>query len=317
MEKMVFGLIKYFLQLPSKFEINGCVMMVKSMTGFGKSKKQEADFTVNVEMKTVNHRFCEQAIKLPKQFLALEEQIKKAISKHIHRGRVEVFITVDGTALKNKKIDIDWLLLDRYHQLLTDVKNRYSIQKTITIDDLLQREDCFQLVDAELDTEKIEASILLAVEEAVLELDKMRQTEGKALNEDILFLLDNLKQSIYALKKAAPEVAVAYREKIKAKIESYLQGVMDESRLALEAAIFSEKADINEELIRLESHVQQFHEIMEEKAAIGRKLDFLLQEMNREVNTIGSKANSAEIGKEVVQMKSYIEKIKEQIQNME
>lgn len=291
--------------------------MVKSMTGFGRSKKQGDDFTVNVEIKTVNHRFCEQVIKLPKQFLTIEEQIKKTISKCIHRGRVEVFIAIEGNALKNQKLEVDWLLLDHYHQLLTDIKNRYSIQETITIDDLLQNEDCFQLVDVELDKEEIEAFILLAVEDAVRELNKMRETEGKALQKDILFLLEKFKQSISVLQKLAPQVIAMYREKIKARVESYLQDVMDESRLSSEVAIFSEKADINEELIRLKSHLQQFHEIIQEKETIGRKLDFLLQEMNREVNTIGSKANSAEIGKEVVEMKSYIEKIKEQIQNME
>ncbi|PKG25225.1 YicC/YloC family endoribonuclease [Niallia nealsonii] len=291
--------------------------MVKSMTGFGKSRKQGDGFTVNVEMKTVNHRFCEQLIKLPKQFLMIEEQIKKTISTCIHRGRAEVFIAVEGNALNNQKVEVDWLLLDRYHQLLTDIKNRYSIQQTITIDDLLQNKDCFQLVDAELNKEEIEKLILLAVEDAVLELDKMREKEGETLKKDILFLLESFKQSTSVLEKLAPQVIVSYREKIKARVESYLQDVLDESRLASEVAVFSEKADINEELIRLKSHLQQFHEIIEEKKMIGRKLDFLLQEMNREVNTIGSKANSAEIGKEVVEMKSYLEKIKEQIQNME
>ncbi|GKU82415.1 YicC/YloC family endoribonuclease [Niallia sp. NCCP-28] len=291
--------------------------MVKSMTGFGKSGKQGDGFTVNVEIKTVNHRFCEQLIKLPKQFLIIEEQIKKNILKYIHRGRAEVFIAVEGNELNNQKVEVDWLLLDRYHQLLTDIKNRYSIQQTITIDDLLQNKDCFQLVDAELNKEEIETMILLAVEDAVLELDKMREKEGEALKKDILFLLEGFKQSIGILEKLAPQVSVMYREKIKARVESYLQDVMDESRLASEVAVFSEKADINEELIRLKSHLQQFYEILEEKKTIGRKLDFLLQEMNREVNTIGSKANSAEIGKEVVEMKSYLEKIKEQIQNME
>ncbi|MGP7817566.1 YicC/YloC family endoribonuclease [Niallia sp. 01092] len=291
--------------------------MVKSMTGFGRSNKQLEDFNVSVEIKAVNHRFREQTIRMPKQFLNIEEKIKKTISNDIHRGRVEVFIMVEGDRFKNQKVIVDYKSLDHYHQLLTEIKNRYSIQEPISIDDLLKKEDCFQLVDEEVNENEVEQIILDVVEEAIIELTKMRTAEGIALQHDILHLLGKAEQTITRLHQLAPQVITAYREKIKARIEDYLQDKVEETRLLTEVAIFADKADINEELIRLKSHIQQFHHILQANEAIGRKLDFLLQEMNREVNTIGSKANSADISKEVVEMKSFLEKIKEQIQNIE
>ncbi|WP_445488352.1 YicC/YloC family endoribonuclease [Niallia sp. 03133] len=291
--------------------------MVKSMTGFGISRKQLEDISVTVEIKTVNHRFCEQVIRMPKQFIIMEEKIKKTISKWIHRGRIEVFITLEGERLKNQKIVVDYLLLDRYHQLLTEIKNRYLLQDSISLDDLLKKEDCFQVVDEELDIEEIEKIVLAVAEEAVIELNKMRTAEGGALQKDILHLAGLSEQSVSRLQQFAPQVITLYREKIKAKLEDYLQDKIEESRLLAEVGIFADKADINEELIRLTSHIQQFYNILQGSGPVGRKLDFLLQEMNREVNTIGSKANSADISKEVVELKSFLEKIKEQIQNIE
>ncbi|MFT8320879.1 MAG: YicC/YloC family endoribonuclease [Bacillus sp. (in: firmicutes)] len=291
--------------------------MAISMTGFGRVRKQLEDVNIVVEIKTVNHRFCEQTIRMPKQFIIIEEKIKKTISNYIHRGRAEVFISLEGERLQNKKVVVDYLLLDRYHQLLTEIKNRYSIQEAISLDDLLKREDCFQLKEEEVDEKELEETILAAVEEAAIELNKMRAAEGFVLQQDILSNLDLAEQSIIRLTQLAPQVITSYREKIKARIEDFLQDKMDESRLLTEVGIFADKVDINEELTRLNSHLHQFRQFVQGSDAIGRKLDFLLQEMNREVNTIGSKGNSADISKEVVEMKSLLEKIKEQIQNIE
>ncbi|MCF2647927.1 YicC/YloC family endoribonuclease [Niallia circulans] len=291
--------------------------MIKSMTGFGRATKQYHHSTLHIEMKSVNHRFSDQIIRMPKQFLYLEEQIKKIISNYIHRGRVEVFVSLEDEEKRGQAMIVDWPLLDQYYQLLHQLKDKYSIEEPISLRDLLNQEECFQIVERELDMEELSEVLLTTVEEAVVQLNNMRTIEGLELSKD---LENNLKQTetwVEQLQSLAPEVITQYREKLKARLESYLPEPIEEARLITEVAIFADKADINEELVRLYSHIRQFYQIMEEESPIGRKLDFLLQEMNREINTIGSKANSSAIGAIVVEVKSCLEKMKEQIQNIE
>lgn len=287
------------------------------MTGFGRATKQYHHSTLHIEMKSVNHRFSDQIIRMPKQFLYLEEQIKKIISNYIHRGRVEVFVSLEDEEKRGQEMIVDWPLLDQYYQLLHQLKDKYSIEEPISLRDLLNQEECFQIVERELDMEELSEVLLTTVEEAVVQLNNMRTIEGLELSKD---LENNLKQTetwVEQLQSLAPEVITQYREKLKARLESYLPEPIEEARLITEVAIFADKADINEELVRLHSHIRQFYQIMEEESPIGRKLDFLLQEMNREINTIGSKANSSAIGAIVVEVKSCLEKMKEQIQNIE
>lgn len=291
--------------------------MIKSMTGFGRATKQYHHSTLHIEMKSVNHRFSDQIIRMPKQFLYLEEQIKKIISNYIHRGRVEVFVSLEDEEKRGQAMIVDWPLLDQYYQLLHQLKDKYSIEEPISLRDLLNQEECFQIVERELDMEELSEVLLTTVEEAVVQLNNMRTIEGLELSKD---LENNLKQTetwVEQLQSLAPEVITQYREKLKARLESYLPEPIEEARLITEVAIFADKADINEELVRLHSHIRQFYQIMEEESPIGRKLDFLLQEMNREINTIGSKANLSAIGAIVVEVKSCLEKMKEQIQNIE
>lgn len=287
------------------------------MTGFGRATKQYHHTTLHIEIKSVNHRFSDQIIRMPKQFLYLEDQIKKIISNYIHRGRVEVFVTLEDEEKKGQEISVNWPLLDQYYQLFHQLKDKYSIKEPISLRDLLNQEECFQIVERELDMEKLGEVLLATVEEAVIQLNNMRAVEGLELYKDLENNLKHIEAWVKQLQSLAPEVITQYREKLKTRIESYLPEPIDEARLITEVAIFADKADINEELVRLHSHIRQFYQIMEEKNPIGRKLDFLLQEMNREVNTIGSKANSADIGTIVVEMKSSLEKMKEQIQNIE
>lgn len=291
--------------------------MIKSMTGFGRATKQYHHSTLHIEIKSVNHRFSDQIIRMPKQFLYLEDQIKKIISNYIHRGRVEVFVTLEDEEKKGQEISVNWPLLDQYYQLFHQLKDKYSIKEPISLRDLLNQEECFQIVERELDMEKLGEVLLATVEEAVIQLNNMRAVEGLELYKDLENNLKHIEAWVKQLQSLAPEVITQYREKLKTRIESYLPELIDEARLITEVAIFADRADINEELVRLHSHIRQFYQIMEEKNPIGRKLDFLLQEMNREVNTIGSKANSADIGTIVVEMKSSLEKMKEQIQNIE
>ena len=291
--------------------------MVKSMTGYGAGSRKGNGISVSAEMKTVNHRFCEQIVRMPKQYLTLEDAVKKLISQYIHRGRAEVFITIDGEKAKNQKMVVDWQLLDEYYRVLEEMRARFTIKEPVSVSELLQNKDCFQLLDDPVNVEEMESMLRGAVKDAAIQLAVMREAEGRELKTNILALLQSVHQVTDKLKRLAPKVAESYRERLKAKLDSYTSGLVDESRLLTEVAIFAEKADINEELVRLYSHIHQFASIIEESEPVGRRLDFLLQEMNREVNTIGSKGNAAEIASAVVDLKSSLEKMKEQVQNIE
>lgn len=288
--------------------------MVKSMTGYGAGSRKGNGISISAEMKTVNHRFCEQIVRMPKQYLTLEDAVKKLISQYIHRGRAEVFITIDGEKAKNQKMVVDWQLLDEYYRVLEEMRARFTIKEPVSVSELLQNKDCFQLLDDPVNVEETESMLLGAVKEAAIQLAAMREAEGRELKTNILALLQSVHQVTDKLKRLAPKVAESYRERLKAKLDSYTSGLVDESRLLTEVAIFAEKADINEELVRLYSHIHQFASIIEESEPVGRRLDFLLQEMNREVNTIGSKGNAADIASAVVDLKSSLEKMKEQVQ---
>jgi uncharacterized protein (TIGR00255 family) len=291
--------------------------MVKSMTGFGRSQKESNDFSITVEIKTVNHRFCEYHIRMPRQLLKVEEKIKKQISESVQRGRVEVFVTLDGNGAVHRKVNIDWLLLEEYYQYILQIKEKYRLQQEISIYDLLQREEWLQMGEVDSGNEELENLVLKTVEEAANQLLMMRVSEGNELESDIRKQLIALESSIELVKQYSPLVVQQYRERLEKRMKEFLSGSLDEHRIVTEVAVFADKADINEELTRLKSHIRQFEETLILSEPIGRKLDFLLQEMNREVNTIGSKANDSQIAKEVVEMKSLLEKVKEQIQNIE
>jgi uncharacterized protein (TIGR00255 family) len=290
--------------------------MVKSMTGFGRSQRESNDLFLTVEIKTVNHRFCEYHIRMPRQLLKIEEKIKKQLNA-IHRGRVEVFVTLGGNGAVHRKVNIDWLLLEEYYQYILRIKEKYMLQSDVSIHDLLQREEWLQVEEVDLGNEELEKLVNITVEEAANQLMAMRIAEGKELEADIRKQLLLLEDSINEVKQYAPLVVMQYKERLAKRLTDFLSGALDEQRFITEVAIFADKADINEELTRLHSHIRQFEETLTESEPIGRKLDFLLQEMNREVNTIGSKANDSKIAKEVVEMKSLLEKVKEQVQNIE
>jgi uncharacterized protein (TIGR00255 family) len=291
--------------------------MVRSMTGFGRSQKESNDFLLTVEIKTVNHRFCEYHIRMPRQLLKVEEKIKKQLNLHINRGRVEVFITLGGNGSIHRRVNIDWGLLEEYFQNILKIKEKYFIHNDISIQDLLARHEWLQIEEVETGNEELETLVGLAVEEAALQLISMRVAEGSMLESDIRKQLEIFEGNIKRVKQFAPLVVTQYEERLQKRMKEFLAGSFDEQRILSEVAIFAEKADINEEITRLHSHIKQFQDTLLETEPIGRKLDFLLQEMNREVNTIGSKANDSKIAKEVVEMKSLLEKMKEQVQNIE
>lgn len=291
--------------------------MVMSMTGFGRCKKGMDSFSIFVEVKTVNHRFSEYYIRMPRHFNKIEDKIKKILNTYLHRGRMEVFVTIDGDAIVNRRVEVDWGLLENYVQSISQIQQRYGIKEELSLHDLLSREDIIHIEEEEAGNEEIDSILLAAIEEAAIGVKQMRELEGAALEKDLRKQLNFLQDKVFELKEAAPQVVQMYQDRLTKRIQEFVSGQIDENRILTEVAVFADKADINEELTRLESHIKQFEHILTLTEPVGRKLDFLIQEMNREVNTIGSKANDSSIAKEVVEMKSILEKMKEQVQNVE
>jgi uncharacterized protein (TIGR00255 family) len=291
--------------------------MVVSMTGFGRSKSESGPISVTVEIKTVNHRFSEYYFRMPRQLLKMEEKIKKILNHHIRRGRIEVFVTLEGERTVKRKIDVDWEILEDYYQFIKSAQEKFSIQESIKIQDLLNLDGLIHIEESEAGNEELENLLLKVVDEAAIQLRQMRSVEGLELEKDVTAHLLRLETFVTELRNEAPTVIKQYEERMTKRMQDFLNGQIDEVRLLTEVAVFAEKADINEELTRLSSHIQQFLLTMKQAEPIGRKLDFVLQEMNREVNTIGSKANDSNIAKRVVEMKSLLEKMKEQVQNIE
>lgn len=287
------------------------------MTGFGRSRIASASFSVNVEVKTVNHRFSEVNIRMPRHLLNVEDKIKKKLTEHLRRGRAEVYIMIEGEGAVTRKIQVDWKLLEEYYLFIKQARDKFNIEGNVLLQDLLTRNEFLHIEENEAGNEELESLVLRAAEEAVLLCKQMRITEGEELRKDLLTSLGLLDINIDALKEYAPQVVSLYKERLMKRMEEFVQGQIDETRVLTEVAVFSDKIDINEELTRLKSHIQQFTQTLNELEPIGRKLDFLVQEMNREANTIGSKANDSTITKKVVEIKSLLEKLKEQVQNIE
>jgi len=254
---------------------------------------------------------------MPRQLLKTEEKIKKKLGEQIKRGRVEVFVTLEGEGIVSRSVHIDWEALDEYVHYISEIKNRYSIPGEIQLSDLINREEIIYVEEKETENAELEQLVLAAAENAAIQLKEMRLQEGRALESDVLNNIQLLKEHTAKVERFAPDVVEQYRERLLKRMEEFVTGQADEDRVLTEVAFFADKADISEEITRLRSHVDQFMQILKASEPVGRKLDFLLQEMNREVNTIGSKANDARVAREVVEMKSLLEKVKEQVQNIE
>ncbi|MDQ0198539.1 uncharacterized protein (TIGR00255 family) [Neobacillus ginsengisoli] len=292
-------------------------MMVISMTGFGRSRVESDSFSVNVEVKTVNHRFCEINIRMPRQLLKIEDKIKKKLNQQIRRGRVEVYVSIEGEGAVTRKVHVDWKLIEEYYQFIKQAHEKYELEGKVSLQDLLNRSELLHIEESEVGNETLENLVLTATEQAVNLLKQMRIAEGEELKKDLLASLSQIETNVTELQNYAPLVVQLYKERITKRMQEFVNGMIDESRILTEVAVFADKADINEEITRLRSHIQQFIQTLNENEPIGRKLDFLVQEMNREANTIGSKANDSNIAKKVVEIKSLLEKLKEQVQNIE
>ncbi|MCZ8520208.1 MULTISPECIES: YicC/YloC family endoribonuclease [Paenibacillus] len=293
--------------------------MVTSMTGFGQAECTMAGYRIGIDLKSVNHRYCEIVVRMPKEFARYENAVKAAIGQHVKRGRVDAYVTVERAGGTPQNVHIDWDLVLGYSAAAELLRERLSLQDSLTLRDLLSIPGLLITASSDVpeDEDGTEAALAGCAGEAAAALCAMRRREGA-------FLLGELEQRIAVLEEhrsaaavLAPLVVRDYAEKLKQRIADLLQQPPDESRLAMEVALFADRASIDEELTRLNSHSVQFRELLRLEEPQGRRLDFLVQEMNREVNTIGSKANDARLSALVVEMKSELEKLREQIQNIE
>ncbi|PPA72108.1 YicC/YloC family endoribonuclease [Jeotgalibacillus proteolyticus] len=291
--------------------------MIISMTGFGRGAAEKGDFRAAVEIKSVNHRFLECSIRIPRQHSHLEDKLKRLIGQYIKRGKADVFVSITGEGSTVRSLKVDWQLVDSYYDYAVGLKKRFNLNEEIKIEHFISNPDLSVIEEAPGSNEEEEALIFAALQQAAETLHSMRITEGKELEKDILFQLQSFKQCLTNAREISPTVTAKYHERLEKRIKEFADGQIDENRLLTEVAVFAEKTDVSEEFTRLDSHLAQFGLAMEKSEPVGRRLDFLTQEMNREVNTIGSKANDAKLVALVVDMKSILEKIREQIQNIE
>lgn len=293
--------------------------MIRSMTGYGRGEAEQNEYHVVAELKAVNHRFAEITIRMSRELLALEEQVKKLIASQIKRGRIEVYITYERLAEKGSELVIDRQLAALITETGRQLAAHLGIPADLSVAQLLQFEGVLQVREEELDTDRIGSVLLQAVTEGVRKLADMRSREGEQLAGDFSQRLDRLAALTAQMVERGPLVVQEYRDRLLKRLREWIDGQaeLDESRLLTEAAIFAERANIDEELVRLQSHIDQFQAALQLSEPVGRKLDFLVQEMNREINTIGSKANDLTMSQLVVEAKSVLEQIREQVQNVE
>lgn len=292
---------------------------MRSMTGYGRGEAENAQLKIMVEAKAVNHRYSELVIKQPRGFMALEDQIKKKVGQYIERGRMEIYIRFQETGVAPKMVEIDQERGIAYHEGLKNLAQRLNEPYQLDIYRLAALPEVILEQEREADLQIVWPLLEDALTMALGDHVAMRLREGEAIKADLLAKIEGITSLTGKIAERSPLVLLESKEKLKMRIAELLEGaaIVNEERLAQEVAYFAEKSCIDEELVRLDSHFKQFTKIIDEKGSIGRKLDFLIQEMNRETNTIGSKAGDLLIGQFVVEMKSELEKIREQVQNIE
>lgn len=292
--------------------------MIKSMTGYGRSQQIIDGREIVVEIRSVNHRYFEFSARVPRAYGYLEEKLKSFLQGSISRGKVEVGVTIFNVEGKDALIEVNKSIAQGYVSALQKANEELGLKDDITLSKLMRLPDIFNVVKAEEDEEAVWNSVKIAASEALENFVTMRRTEGIKMTEDISSRLGYIESLVESVEKRSPEITRLYRERLYNKIKDILgDRNIDEQRILTEAAVFSEKTAVDEETVRLRSHIHQFRTLLESEEPVGRKLDFLIQEFNRESNTIGSKAQDIEVTRTVVELKSEIEKIREQIQNIE
>lgn len=293
--------------------------MIKSMTGFGRGEAKDLERQFIVEIKSVNHRYNDIVIRMPKRFNYLEEKMKTLLKEKIKRGRVEVYVTVENIGENDTKICLNRSLADQYIETLKGIRDEFSVKDDISVSLVAKFPDVLKIEAKEEDEDAVWNCLGEGLEKALGLLMHMREVEGNKLVEDIqdrcTYILDIMEK----IEGKSPQILLEYKTKLKDRISELIEdaSLIDENRLSMEIALIADKSNVTEEIVRLKSHIDQLNKTLEQKQPVGRKLDFLLQEMNREINTVGSKSSDLDITNYVVDIKSELEKIREQVQNIE
>ncbi len=296
--------------------------MIKSMTGYGSAKGEAAGLALSVELKSVNNRYLDVSVKLPRALMFAEEPIRSAVAKHISRGKVDVFVTADAGASDSVEVRLNSALLRGYLEAVNkarvEIAGSCGVADDVSIMSLCRMPDVLSTERRELDADELTRGLLAILEEALAGYDAMRAREGARLRDDVCSRLDEIERLTGVVERRSPQTVAEYRARLEAKLRETLEGIpADDARVLTECAIFADRVAVDEETVRLRSHISQLRGMAEGASPIGRKMDFLIQELNRESNTIGSKCQSADIARVVVDLKAEIEKIREQIQNVE
>lgn len=294
--------------------------MVKSMTGYGRAREMRSNRDITVEVRSVNNRYLDATVKLPRAYIFTEDAIKARVQKAVSRGKVDVFVTIDASAADATVVTVNEPLAEAYLAALRKIgaMSPSMLRGEYSAVDVARFPDVLTVTKAEEDLESVQADICAVADEALRAYNAMRATEGEKLAADIASRLDAIEALTAKVEERSPETVKEYREKLTARMQEVLQSTtIEESRILTEAAIYADKIAVDEETVRLRSHVSQLRTMLESDEPMGRKMDFLIQEVNRESNTIGSKCSDVEIARVVVELKAEVEKIREQVQNIE
>ena len=292
--------------------------MVKSMTGYGRARETLNKRDITVEVRSVNNRYLDCAVKMPRAYIFAEDAIKARVQKAVSRGKVDVFVTIDTSAADVTVVAVNEPLARGYYEALMQLKTTFSMDGDVSPVALAKFPDVLTVTKADEDAETVSADICRVLDKALAAYNEMRAVEGRKLAEDIGGRVNTIEAVVGEVEERSPQTVAAYRERLEGKMREVLQSTtIDEGRILTEAAIFADKIAVDEETVRLRSHIAQLRDMLCSEQPIGRKLDFLIQEVNRECNTIGSKCNDLTITQDVVNMKAEVEKIREQVQNIE
>ena len=293
--------------------------MVKSMTGYGRAEETLDGYAITVEVRSVNNRYLDCSVRIPRLYLFAEDAIKARVQRTISRGKVDVFVTLDSTGAEKVQVSVNKPVADGYYEALKQLAASYGLPESDISVSLLSRfPDVLLAEKAQDDVEQLAEDICSVLVGALSDFDSMRTREGARLGEDILSRAAAIEEKVALVEERSPQTVAEYRAKLEARMNEVLSNAqLDPARILTEAAIFADKVAVDEETVRLRSHINQLREMLDKGGPIGRKLDFLIQEFNREANTIGSKCSDIDIARQVVDIKAEIEKIREQVQNIE
>ncbi|MFO7831086.1 MAG: YicC/YloC family endoribonuclease [Desulfuromonadaceae bacterium] len=289
-----------------------------SMTGYGKGSSNTDSARYTAEIKTVNHRYTDVSVKLPRALMFLENEVKNWVNDVLNRGKVDVYISREGDAAESLQPQVNSGVAEAYVEVYRDLIERFDLVKDIPLSVLAAQKDVIVLKEPEIELSTAREGLKNAVTEALGAVVQMRRAEGKSMEEDIVVRLQSLEDLLHVIEGRTPEVVQEWQQKLHNRLENLLhEAEVDPQRVAQEVAVFADRCDISEEVVRFNSHIGQMRDLLSQSGAIGRQMDFLIQELNREANTMGSKSNDAELTRNVVAMKAELEKIREQVQNIE